>query len=347
MCNNIKKVNGDRIEYIDAMRGFTMLLVVCSHVETFMVGSPLKSINALLGEFQMPLFFFVSGFVAYKNNLLYGINEIKTLFKKKIFVLVLSPLLFMFLYCYIKNHDFVRSLFLIDKAGYWFTFVLFELFIINFLMGILMSHIRLKDNIKDVLWIIFGFVIYLVSAVDHTNLNINVSGLFAVEKLRYMLFFIIGTQIRKNWTKVETILDSRYGVAILVVMFAGLNFFSDIFCQIPFGMNMLVLFTALSGVLLALAFFRHYADDFSSSTKIGRVMQYAGRRTLDIYLIHYFLIEPYKDYGIIDFTNTNFYFLQYIVCLCVGIIIMTASLLVSKVLRTSPVLGHYLFGAKL
>lgn len=64
MCNNIKKVNGDRIEYIDAMRGFTMLLVVCSHVETFMVGSPLKSINALLGEFQMPLFFFVSGFVA-------------------------------------------------------------------------------------------------------------------------------------------------------------------------------------------------------------------------------------------------------------------------------------------
>lgn len=103
-----------------------MLLVVCSHIELFMVGKPNFSINELFGEFRMPLFFFVSGFVFYKRNFHFGVNEVKILLREKIFVQVLSPLVFLLLFCQIKNIDFCHSLLTAAKSGYWFTFVLLE-----------------------------------------------------------------------------------------------------------------------------------------------------------------------------------------------------------------------------
>ena len=51
-----------RIEYIDAMRGFTMLLVVMFHVEWTFWGSD-YGYNSFIEVFRMPLFFFISGWV--------------------------------------------------------------------------------------------------------------------------------------------------------------------------------------------------------------------------------------------------------------------------------------------
>ena len=59
-------LKSQRIEYIDAMRGVTMLLVVMAHVSMFclgLYGYNGFSFNKMLSEFRMPLFFFVSGFV--------------------------------------------------------------------------------------------------------------------------------------------------------------------------------------------------------------------------------------------------------------------------------------------
>ena len=58
-----------RIGWIDALRGFTMILVVFSHVElfTFELDPPLF-VNEVFISFRMPLFFFISGFIGYKAN---------------------------------------------------------------------------------------------------------------------------------------------------------------------------------------------------------------------------------------------------------------------------------------
>ena len=50
-----------RIEYIDAMRGLTMLLVVIYHVSTFELGGR-DSYSFFFSEFLMPLFFFCEWF---------------------------------------------------------------------------------------------------------------------------------------------------------------------------------------------------------------------------------------------------------------------------------------------
>ena len=50
--------NNRRIEYIDAMRGFTMLLVILSHIHMFCYGGPLfYSYNYIFLKVRMPLFF--------------------------------------------------------------------------------------------------------------------------------------------------------------------------------------------------------------------------------------------------------------------------------------------------
>lgn len=69
-----------RLAYIDAMRGFTMILVVFSHVQYFGYGEFIQSVynfvwggscliyRDLITLFFMPLFFFISGFVLYKPD---------------------------------------------------------------------------------------------------------------------------------------------------------------------------------------------------------------------------------------------------------------------------------------
>ena len=60
----------ERLEWLDAMRGFTMILVVAYHVAQFGFDQTVKHSSSLsfLMLFRMPLFFFVSGFLAYKAS---------------------------------------------------------------------------------------------------------------------------------------------------------------------------------------------------------------------------------------------------------------------------------------
>ncbi|MDO4800591.1 MAG: acyltransferase family protein, partial [Prevotellaceae bacterium] len=59
-----------RLEWIDAMRGFTMILVVAYHValQGFDEEVKLSSSLPFLVLFRMPLFFFISGFLSYRSN---------------------------------------------------------------------------------------------------------------------------------------------------------------------------------------------------------------------------------------------------------------------------------------
>ena len=62
-----------RIQYIDALRGFTMILVVFAHVLlwTFNLGNHETVIGSLFITFRMPMFFFISGYISYKSTQLW------------------------------------------------------------------------------------------------------------------------------------------------------------------------------------------------------------------------------------------------------------------------------------
>lgn len=329
-----------RIEYIDAMRGFTMMLVVMSHVASWGIGD--YGYNTIFTTFRMPLFFFVSGFVFFKPNIDWCLQYTVNFIKKKVSVQILSPFLFFLAYCIVQGLNIADGLTSESKCGYWFTYTLFEFFILYIGLQYIFRLFHIHNKVQDAAYILIGLALYVLmhhKVIGHSTIVTTLG----MVQWRYFIFFIIGTLTHKYFIQFENLLDKTPLVMACIILFFGLNIY-PILEHVNTYLNRLVL--ALSGITIIFACFRHFQDTFSSKKRIGRVFQYVGRRTLDIYLIHFFFV--YKDLAstlqAIPLAESPF--IAFIVSIFITICVIAACLGVSQILRLSPTLAHFLFGQK-
>ena len=140
-----------RIEYIDAMRGLTMILVVAYHVAQMSFGINEKTSTSLpfLVLFRMPLFFFISGFLAYKAAQVWSLGTLKTLLLKKLRVQVIPTLVFFTLFIAVTYKTFGASWLshwnTPTKDGYWFTIVLLYMFVIYYIFAYVESKLKVRS----------------------------------------------------------------------------------------------------------------------------------------------------------------------------------------------------------
>ena len=139
-------------------------------------------------------------------------------------------------------------------------------------------------------------------------------------------------------------MDGPLLVSVAIVVFFSFNIFRPFFFF--FSPSFFCVLTALSGLLLVLAFFRKNAAVFSGGTVVGRLSQYVGKRTLDIYLLHYYFVFSNLGEVLPDFSLYKEPFSELLVSFAVSIIIIAFCLLISAILRLSPVIAHYGFGQK-
>lgn len=347
MEKNVKQTQ--RIEYIDAMRGFTMILVVLHHVSLMGFGVD-SAIGRWLIEFRMPLFFFVSGFVLYKSTHKWDIHNALAFLKKKLSVQLLSPFIFFCIYVYIQKKDFVMSLADPSKAGYWFTFMLFTYFLIYIACQIFFDKLRFGHRLRDFTLISLGLFVF-VSAYGVSYLFLEKNNLYAGfvggANLKYFLFFALGTLVKKYFVKFENLLDSSLLVPISVTAYFLMNvFYNPINGGGAAFRFSFILLTAGTGIVCVFAFFRRYQNLFNYNQPAGKVLQTIGRRTLDIYLLHYFLIPQDLGKAFPVFSQYNLPLIEFFCSLILAFLIIAACLGISAVLRTSPLLAHFLFGAK-
>lgn len=127
---------GGRINYLDALRGFAILLVIEGHVRIFGMG--IKSYDTMsalmLYSLDLPLFFFISGLLAYRPNL--STKAIAKNILKKIEYLVLPALFFSVVYNLIYHKSVLTPLYA-GFGKYWFTITLFECFLIYYVVQLL------------------------------------------------------------------------------------------------------------------------------------------------------------------------------------------------------------------
>ena len=147
----MKSEESKRIEWLDAMRGFTMLLVVAYHVAQFGFQENEKTSAALpfLVLFRMPLFFFVSGFLAYKARFVWNIQNTLPLVRKKLMVQIVPAVIFLCIFIIFKTNNefwdgFLKAMKSPTKNGYWFTWVLLQMFLIYYAVSIV-AHKTLPD----------------------------------------------------------------------------------------------------------------------------------------------------------------------------------------------------------
>ncbi|MDE5839781.1 MAG: acyltransferase family protein, partial [Muribaculaceae bacterium] len=152
---NCELKKDSRLRYIDAMRGLAILLVVFSHVTNAYVKFPItnasfSSVYYMMTMFRMPLFFFVSGFFAFRIAEKWTFPTVKRVMTKKFQAQIVGLAVFSFIYgvC-IKNWNFK---FLWTTNPYWFTISLFEMFVIYLAVALIVKKTR--SNIP--LYILLG-----------------------------------------------------------------------------------------------------------------------------------------------------------------------------------------------
>lgn len=297
-----------RIEYIDALRGFTMLLVVTWHIyahcfmqdNTILLNEYGMSYNNLFRIFRMPLFFFISGFVFYKNNKFWDIGTLISFITSKIRVQLFSTLVFFLLYCFLFQEDIINSLIDLHKSGYWFTYVLFIYYILYLGIDIIICVLCRKSafNLYTIItsliggFLLFylinnGFLLSILSPQKTTLLSIN--------KWQYFIFFSFGCFIHKYYDSFLRIQNSELikgGIITLFVSCTICIFYQNNINHIFIYNYILKLFISTSGIMLIMFLFKKNESKLLCTTKIGNCLQYIGKHTLDIYFLHYFFL-PY------------------------------------------------------
>lgn len=171
--------------------------------------------------------------------------------------------------------------------------------------------------------------------------------ILSFSKVKFIFYFWLGTFARKNFASFIRITDNQYVIAICLFLFIPSAIYSREIYYSNFGIKLIsFLLSGLTGIIIVFTFFRKNTIHFSKNKRIGKALQYIGQRTLDIYLLHYFVL-PYHMHEIGE------WLLQYshksvdmLIIFIISLWIILISLMLSNIIRLSPFLGHYLFGAK-
>lgn len=335
-------VNG-RIGYIDALKGFTIFLVVFNHVSIFYLQVPVDAISFhyYFIQLQMPMFFLLSGFFSYNAGEMWNVGSVFNRLKKRVPRLLIAPFLFLVVLCYVKGIGLNNALLNPLKQGYWFTFILFG----YYLLYVIIRLCTRSDKWAGVVAIVLGIVLFPTSWVEY-YLRIpvpeHILGLLSVFFWGSFIYFVLGVLLKRHFDQALACLHGKWLLPLCILSYIFINVF---YKDIPVGDMYKELPLVLSGLVVFFGFFEKKQELFSNQHRLGRVLQYMGRRTLDIYLIHFFMIP--LDFKIITvFMDHSMPVIEAFVAAVIAVLIIAVSLLVSEILRLSPFLAHWLFGAK-
>lgn len=350
IINNLQTREGNRIGYIDAMRGFSMILVVFGHV-LLMMGFPTDStiLGSILLTFRMPLFFFVSGFFAYRTLEKWTSQFCKSVLKRKIQAQVICTFFFytLFQLCNDKNPMIV---FEEGFSWFWFTIVLFQMFIIYMLLAIA-EHTTKKDNIVTPS-LIFLSILFFVIFVKSTIIDFRVWRVLQwYYLLEYFQFFAFGILCRKYYPLLNKCLNSdvfRTTVILsYIISLMAVYGFNRHLQELNSGfyniMKMVVV--RYAGLLTIFIMFFTNGKYFSNDERPCRWLRFVGRRTLDIYMLHVFFLPNLlflKHY----LSGNGMLLSQLTIGLIGAILDIALCLFISNLLRSSNLLSRWLFGER-
>lgn len=278
-----------RIEFIDALRGMAILLVVFMHVPQYgfheEVGGMYMTMAKMLA---VPLFFFISG---YLTSCKIAPPEFGKTYKRFRTILVPTLIAGCF-YAAVCHMDLGRMLLDKFKGGYWFTVALFEFYLIY-------DGVKLISKGKTRLFFMMlgltAVACYALAlpSVQRLYEHQTIALLSGVAQWKYFLFFVLGIFVRKH---ADVIHSERCGAVIILTflfVYGGNVALEPRFDGLLFNANLLLQETSI--VLMAYIMFYKYQAFFSERTAIGRFLRHIGVLTLEIYLLHYFVLPRHLD----------------------------------------------------
>lgn len=223
-----------RIEYIDALRGFTMIIVVFAHVETFSIFGFTESsfIADVFNAFMLPLFFFISGFIAYNKSYNWETKGYIEKITKKCQLQLLPTLILGLTYTYLYlNRDIIAFINNNEKLGYWFTLSLLEIFIIVYTQQWLFkskdksketSRITIALTVTSFTLLILKFIIKTVPALNEIGNQLSLHNTF-----EYFIYFAFGYIMSMHKERFQKALENDNLITLSLILFCSLFYLID------------------------------------------------------------------------------------------------------------------------
>lgn len=339
-----------RINYIDCVRGFSMFLVVFGHVlfQSIGLNEGESYLNMVLASFRMPMFFFVSGIVAYKPLSKWTYSYAGNILKRKFQAQIIGTIFFYTLLLLALHAENPFRAFKLEVGGYWFTLTLFRIFLLYAFLNLLLKRFS-EQLIFVLLTIISAIGIYLFYTKSIHNFLFSLLG---YNTLYFMQFFIIGLLLKKYGIDYIGKILKGNRIAIFTLCFILLSILSYSYeNEVKAISGWLYYFICdeflrYSGVILVFGLFYINRDKFNIENRANKIIILIGRRTLDIYFIHYFFLPDMhwlKGYIV---GGSNAVVTQLIIGFVIASIIVGICLGISYILRLSPIFGEWVFGLK-
>jgi fucose 4-O-acetylase-like acetyltransferase len=324
-----------RILYLDALKGLCMFIVIDGHIMTGNGFDTYSSLSQmLLYSFGLPVFFFISGFLAYKKSL--TLKDFWDNLSKKFIYLMIPTLVFVFA-GNLLEHENPLGLFTLGFRGYWFPLVLMECFLIYYLCVLLIKN----DTLRIIVLLILSVGGFMLTSVSK-NLG---PAFFDVHRLSKLFqFFAVGLAAKKYRDKYEMLMQNEAVKAVSL-----LTFFVTLFLM-TYDMNP-TLYHFLrdevmryAGAIAVVSLFACNEPLFTKDNKIVTFLNYVGRNSFSIFFLHYFFLPhlhlPKEIVENADMTTVH------VVSLLYALAVMGMCAVFIMLLSNSKFFRKYAFGQK-
>ena len=184
------------------------------------------------------------------------------------------------------------------KLGYWFTLCLFEILLIYCGVTFINNFIR-----KTWVQIIVLISIYILVATMSIYGNYYLVNIFSIEFIREFLpIFFIGVFASKYKGKFNTITQNQYAITASIIIGSLLIYFNCYFWEFNLGPRIELIsrifskiFLHISVIIIAFAVIKSWSEkEFAKEnpSKAIQALQFFGKESLSIYLLHYFFLFP-------------------------------------------------------
>ena len=343
-------ISRNRISYIDQLKGIAIFLVVLGHVIEHNAGRD-NFLWTLIYSFHMPLFMFVSGYLAYVtfrlerlsffNILLYVGKKCRTLLLPFLTWGILIP------FFLLRNTDKSLGLYTYDYiniwgGGLWFfatLFVLSILFVIYKCMERLFPRMHMYMDILTLC--LLGSILFLIYKYFTIPgmLGIFAEGLRSV--ISYFLFYFAGVLVGKyKW--LDVFFSDRRIFSVLLFLFVVLFSLFTYDMSSVFNQAMKVVLACLA-IPCMVYIVRHIVWN----KRIDDIVQCFGRESLSIYVTHNgpfaFMLCLNDVLPLSDVNNLYSIFLFFLISLFIS----WTAIGIKKILSLSLILSFLLYGKKL
>lgn len=343
-----------RIAYFDILKGIAIFLVVMGHVLTMCVRDiDRAAIFKFIGEIHMPLFFFISGWFTFKI-LPNGALKLPNL-RQRALQLLVPMVVVSSLWIWYFPHSGLQSPLVSTlaglwsntwKNGYWFTFVLFQIMVLYTICAPVFSRLRTVGlSIAGIIvtWAIVQGIIQFIPA------DVTAWGSFDLVA-QFWPVFLAGAISARFSDKFNAFVaqPAVYTGALLigaVLLYLicwpwEFSFLKDSELLVSIARSLFHICISIVAISLCLSVSHFSESRFAPSS----IFEYLGRKSLSIYLLHYFFLFPLGACraALIDMGLgfTPLFFFAAFVAVCIVALTLAADYAISR----SPILALLLTG---